>query len=42
MLTFSYVARDPASGQKVKAEVQAENEAAANKLVQQQGNLFLY
>lgn len=37
MLTFSYTARDPASGQKVKAEVQAENEAAASKLVQQQG-----
>lgn len=37
MLTFAYVARDPASGQKVKAEVQAENETAASRLVQQQG-----
>jgi len=37
MLTFAYVARDPASGQKVKAEVQAENETAATRLVQQQG-----
>jgi type IV pilus assembly protein PilC len=37
MLTFSYTARDPASGQKVKAEVQAETESAATKLVQQQG-----
>lgn len=37
MLTFSYTARDPASGQKIKAEVQAETESAATKLVQQQG-----
>ncbi|MBP7807233.1 type II secretion system F family protein [Candidatus Saccharibacteria bacterium] len=37
MLTFSYTARDPATGQKLKAEVQAENEQAAARLVQQQG-----
>src|SRR3989344_6096591 len=37
MLTFVYTARDPATGQKVKAEVQAENEQAAAKLVRQQG-----
>lgn len=41
MLTFSYIARDPASGQKVKAEVQAENESAASKLVKQQGLALL-
>lgn len=37
MLTFSYVARDPATGQKVKAEVQADNEASAAKLIQGEG-----
>jgi type IV pilus assembly protein PilC len=37
MLTFTYTARDPASGEKIKAEVQAENEQAAARLVQQQG-----
>lgn len=37
MLTFSYVARDPATGQKVRAEVQAENEASAAKLIQGEG-----
>lgn len=37
MLTFSYTARDPATGQKVKAEVQADNEAAAAKLIQSEG-----
>lgn len=41
MLTFGYIARDPASGQKVKAEVQAENESAASKLVKQQGLALL-
>lgn len=34
MLTYSYVARDPISGEKVKAEVQAESEQAAAKLIQ--------
>ncbi len=37
MLTFKYTARDPASGQKIKAEVQAENETAASRLIKQQG-----
>ena len=37
MLTFSYEARDPATGQKVKAEVQAESESAAARLIQEQG-----
>lgn len=37
MLTFSYVARDPATGQKIKAEVQADNEASAAKLIQSEG-----
>lgn len=37
MLTFNYTARDPSSGEKVKAEVQAENEKAATKLISQQG-----
>lgn len=37
MLTFAYTARDPASGQKVKAVVQAENETAASRLIKDQG-----
>lgn len=37
MLTYKYTARDPASGQKIKAEVQAENQHAAAKLIQAQG-----
>lgn len=37
MLTYKYIARDPASGQKIKAEVQAENEQAAAKLIHSQG-----
>lgn len=37
MLTYKYVARDSASGQKIKSEVQAENEQAAVKLLQSQG-----
>jgi len=37
MLTFSYSARDPATGQKIKATVQAENEGAAAKLIQGEG-----
>lgn len=37
MLTYSYTARDPASGQKVSAEVQAENEQAAARLIQKEG-----
>jgi type IV pilus assembly protein PilC len=37
MLSFSYVARDPATGQKIKAQVQADNEASAAKLIQSEG-----
>lgn len=37
MLTYKYVARDTASGQKVTAELQAENEQAAAKLIVEQG-----
>lgn len=37
MLTFRYTARDPATGQKIKADVQAESEQAAAKLIQDQG-----
>lgn len=37
MLSFKYVARDPATGQKIKAEVQADSEQAAAKLLSQQG-----
>jgi type IV pilus assembly protein PilC len=37
VLTFNYVARNPATGQKVKAQVQADNERAAARLIQEQG-----
>ena len=37
MLTFNYVARNAATGQKVKAKVQADNEQAAAKLIHEQG-----
>lgn len=37
MLTFKYSARDAASGQKVKAEVQAQSEQAAAKLIRDRG-----
>lgn len=37
MLTFKYIARDPVTGQKVSAEITAENEAAAAKQIQAQG-----
>lgn len=37
MLTFDYTARDPATGNKVKAQVQADNEAAAAKLIKAEG-----
>lgn len=37
MLTFAYTARDPASGHKVKATIQADNEIAASKLIQKEG-----
>lgn len=37
MLTYNYVARDPATGQRVKAEVQADNEQAAAQLIHREG-----
>lgn len=37
MLTFQYTARDPSTGKKVTANVQADNEAAASKLIQKEG-----
>jgi type IV pilus assembly protein PilC len=37
MLTFSYEARNAATGQKIKAQVQADNEQAAAKLIKEQG-----
>lgn len=37
MLTFQYTARDPASGQKVTALVEADSEQSAAKVVSQQG-----
>lgn len=37
MLTFNYQARNAKTGQKVKAQVQADNEQAAAKLIREQG-----
>ena len=37
MLTFNYEARDATTGRKVKAQVQADNEQAAAKLIRGQG-----
>lgn len=37
MLTYDYVARDPASGRQVKAGVQADSEASAAKLIRAEG-----
>jgi type IV pilus assembly protein PilC len=37
MLTFSYEAKDAKTGKKVKAQVQADNEQAAAKLLREQG-----
>lgn len=37
MLTFKYTAKDPASGQTVKSEVQADNEQTAAKIIKSQG-----
>ncbi|MEI6237563.1 MAG: type II secretion system F family protein, partial [Candidatus Saccharibacteria bacterium] len=34
---YNYVARNPVTGQKVKAQVQADNDRAAAKLIQEQG-----
>lgn len=37
MLTFSYEAKDAKTGKKIKAQVQADNEQAAAKLIREQG-----
>jgi type IV pilus assembly protein PilC len=37
MLTFKYQARNPKTGEKIKAQVQADNEQAAAKLIKEQG-----
>jgi type IV pilus assembly protein PilC len=37
MLTFHYVARNPSTGQRIKADVQADNEQAAAKLIHNEG-----
>jgi type IV pilus assembly protein PilC len=37
MLSFRYTARDPATGQYIKSDVQAENEASASKLIRKEG-----
>ncbi|HEX7963290.1 MAG TPA: type II secretion system F family protein [Candidatus Saccharimonadales bacterium] len=37
MLSFKYTARDPSTGQYVKAEVQAEDEQSASKLIRKEG-----
>lgn len=37
MLVYEYVARNPSTGEKVSAQVQADNEQAAAKLIRQQG-----
>lgn len=37
MLSFRYTARDPSTGQYVKAEVQAEDEHAASRLISREG-----
>src|SRR5688572_368882 len=37
MLSFRYTARDPSTGQYVKAEVQAEDEQAASRLISREG-----
>lgn len=37
MLSYRYTARDPSTGQYVKAEVQAEDERSASKLIRKEG-----
>lgn len=37
MLTYEYTARDPSTGKKVTAQVKADNEASAAKLIQKEG-----
>lgn len=41
MLTYSYSAKDPKTGQVVKADLQADNEQIAAKLIQEQGLVAL-
>jgi type IV pilus assembly protein PilC len=41
MLTYKFTARDPANGQRVTSEVQAENEQAAAKVIKAQGYALL-
>lgn len=37
MLTYQYVARNPATGERVKSDVQADNEQSALRLIRQEG-----
>src|SRR5689334_12114990 len=37
MLTYTYKAKNTATGEVIKAELQAENEQAASKLIREQG-----
>jgi type IV pilus assembly protein PilC len=37
MLSFTYTARDPATGQRIKDTIQADNESSAAKMIQSQG-----
>lgn len=37
MLTYQYVARNPTTGQRIKSDVQAENEQTALRLIRQEG-----
>lgn len=37
MLTYTYTAKESSTGQKIKAQVQADNEQAAAKLIKEQG-----
>ena len=39
MLTFQYTARNPATGQRVKATVEAENEQSAAKLIHKEATI---
>ncbi len=41
MLSYQYTARDPATGRHMKAEVQADSEASAVKLVQHEGLVLI-
>jgi type IV pilus assembly protein PilC len=41
MLTYQYTAKDPVSGKHVKAEVQADSEQSAAKLIQSEGLVLL-